>query len=70
MSDQDELKSQTDILFNCLKGIYGDQIRPEIENDLKSAMQTVIKTMVALRSVPLESHGDLSLPFTPYKKEG
>jgi hypothetical protein len=69
MSDQNEVKVQSDILFECMKGLYGDRFSPEMENDLKSAMVTVAKTVVALRSVPLNSYGDPSLPFTPFRKE-
>ena len=69
MNDPNEVKVQTEVFLACLKGLYGDRFSPEIQNDLKSAMETVVKTMVALRSVPLNSYGDLSLPFTPFRKE-
>ncbi len=69
MNEQNEAKTQNEVLFECLKGLYRHQFSPEMQNDLKAAMETVVKTVVALRSVPLNSYGDLSLPFTPFRKE-
>jgi len=69
MNDQNEVKTQKEVLFDCLKGLYCDRFSPEMANDLKAAMETVVKTVVALRSVPLNSYGDLYLPFTPFRKE-
>ncbi len=69
MNDQNEVNTQSEVLLDCLKGLYGDKFSPEMLLDLKSAMETVVKTVVALRSVPLNSYGDLSLPFTPFRKE-
>ncbi len=69
MNDQNEVKTQNEVLFDCLKGLYRDRFIPEMQNDLKAAMETVVKTVVALRSVPLNSYGDLSLPFIPFRKE-
>jgi len=69
MNQQNEVKTQNEVLLNCLKGLYHDRFSPEMQNDLKAAMETVVKTVVALRSVPLNSYGDLSLPFTPFRKE-
>lgn len=69
MNGQNEGKAKDQILFDCLKGLYGDRFSPEMENDLKSAMATVAKTIAALKSVPLNSYGDPSLPFTPFRKE-
>jgi len=69
MNDQDEAKVQSQVLLDCLKGLYGRRVSPEMENDLKSAMETVVKTLAALRSVKMDAYGDLSLPFTPFRKE-
>ena len=69
MNEQNEVKTQKEVLFDCLKELYRDRFSPEMQNDLKAAMETVVKTVVALRSVPLNSYGDLSLPFTPFRKE-
>jgi hypothetical protein len=69
MNDQDEAKVQSQVLLDCLKGLYGQRVSPEMENDLKSAMETVVKTLAALRSVKMDAYGDLSLPFTPFRKE-
>ncbi len=32
-------------------------------------METVVKTVLAIRSIPMDSHGGPSLPFTPFRKE-
>jgi hypothetical protein len=69
MTDQNEVKVQSEVLFDCLEGLYGDRFSLETRNDLRAAVETVVKTVVVLRSVPLNSYGDLSLPFTPFRKE-
>jgi hypothetical protein len=70
MNDENEVKIQSEVLFNCLNGLYGDRFSLEMRNDLRSAMETVVKTVVVLRSVRVNPYGDLSLPFTPFRKEG
>lgn len=69
MNEQNEVKTQKEVLFDCLKELYRDRFSPEMQNDLKAAMETVVKTVMALRSVPMNSYGDLSLSFTPFRKE-
>jgi hypothetical protein len=69
MNDSNEVKAQIDALLDCLKGLYGDRFRPEMDNDLKPAIETVVKTVVRLRSVKMDAYGDPSLPFTPFRKE-
>jgi hypothetical protein len=70
MNNPNEVKVQTEVLLDCLNGLYGDRFSLDMQKDLRSAMETVVKTVVLLRSVPLNSYGDLSLPFTPFRKEG
>lgn len=70
MNDQNEVKIQSEVLFDCLNALYGDRFSLEMQNDLRSAMETVVKTVVVLRSVRVNTYGDLSLPFTPFRKEG
>jgi hypothetical protein len=69
MNDPNEVKAQSQALFDCLKGLYGVRFSPETQNDLRSAVETVVKTIVALRSVKMDAYGDPSLPFTPFRKE-
>ena len=69
MNDPNDVKIQSEVLFDCLKGFYGDRFSLETQNDLRSAVETVVKTVVVLRSVKMDDYDDPSLPFTPFRKE-
>ena len=70
MPDQDEGRTQADILFEFLNRLYGHHFTPEMEKELRAGLATVEKTVKALRSVRMDQVGNPSLPFTPYRKEG
>ena len=70
MNDPSEVKTQGDILFSFFTRLYGERFSPEMQNDLRAAMEAVSKTVVALRSVPIHQYGDPSLWFAPFRKEG
>jgi len=69
MNDPIDVKAQSDVLFDCLKGLYSDRFSLETQKELRSAMETVVKTVAVLRSVEMDAYGDPSLPFTPFRKE-
>ena len=70
MKAPEEGKVQSDILFCVLNRLYGDRFNPEREKDLRSAVDTVSRTLAVLRSVQLDQYDDPSLPFIPFRKEG
>jgi hypothetical protein len=69
MNDQDEIKLESDILFCSLNCLYGHLFDLEMQSKLRAGVATVAKTLVVLRSVPMNQVGDPSLPFTPFRKE-
>jgi|YelNatPaOPRAMG01_1025707.scaffolds.fasta_scaffold692574_1 hypothetical protein len=69
MSEQDGKNNLSEVLLFCLNSLYGNRFRQEMQNDLKSAMDTVIKTLSALKSVALNSYQNSFLPFTPFRKD-
>ena len=66
---ENEVKTESDILFCSLNRLYGNRFDLEMQNKLRAAIDTVAKTVVGLRSVSMAQYGDPSLPFTPFRKE-
>jgi hypothetical protein len=56
--------------FDLLMRRYGDRLTPEMVGGLRGSVETVVKTVAAVRSVRLEN-GDAPLVcFAPLRKEG
>ena len=69
MIEQNKNDNLGEILMTCLNGLYGDRFNSEMQNDLKSAMDTVVKTLTILRSVPLNLYQNSFLRFIPFRKD-
>lgn len=69
MDDQERIRTESDILFCSLDRLYGHRFDAEMQEKLRAAIETVARTVVALRSASLDRHGDPSLPFVPFRKE-
>lgn len=69
MDDKDRIRTESDILFGSLDRLYGHRFEAEMQEKLRGAIETVARTVVALRSVSLDRYGEPSLPFTPFRKE-
>jgi hypothetical protein len=49
---------------------YGDRLTPDMVDGLRGSVEAVVKTVAAVRSVPL-AHGDAPLfGFAPVRKDG
>ncbi len=70
MSDEQSLQRECEATFEILRRRYGDRLTPEMLEGLRGAVQTVVKTVTAVRSVRLEN-GDAPLTsFAPIRREG
>lgn len=70
MSDEQRVRMESEAAFNLLMRRYGDRLTPEMADGLRRSVETVMKTVMALRSVTLEN-GDAPLVcFAPLRKEG
>jgi hypothetical protein len=67
--EENEVKVQGEIFLSLLHRLYGDRFTPDMADNLKAATETVVKTILALRSVRMDQVGDPSLPFAPFRKE-
>jgi len=70
VSDERGIQAECEAVFDLLKHRYGDRLTPEMSDGLRGAVEAVVKTVEAVRSVKLEN-GDAPLTgFTPVRKEG
>ena len=69
MRDEPRPEMESEAAFDFLMHRYGDRLTPEMVDGLGRSVETVVKTVTALRSVRLEN-GDAPLVcFTPLRKE-
>ena len=69
MNDADAVKEESEALFGLVKRRYGDRLTPDTLDGLRAAVETVAKTVVALRSVKLEYRDEPLVLFTPFRKD-
>ena len=70
MSDEQSLRQECEATLEFLRRRYGDRLTPGMVEDLRGAVETVVKTVAAVRSVRLEN-GDAPLTgFAPVRREG
>ena len=70
MSEEPELQRECVAIFDLLMRRYGDRLTPEMVDGLRGSVETVVKTVAALRSVKLENGDAPLLCFPPSGKEG
>ena len=70
MSDEQEIQRESDAVFEWLMDRYRDRLTPEMAEGLRGAVEGVVKTVAAVRSVKLENGEAPLLGFTPVRKEG
>ncbi len=69
VSDEQSLQRECEATFELLRRRYGDRLTPEMLDGLRGAVQTVVKTVTAVRSVRL-ANGDAPLTgFAPIRRE-
>ncbi len=70
MSGEQSLQRECEAAFELLRRRYGERLTPEMLEGVRGAVQSVVKTMAAVRSVRL-ANGDAPLAgFAPIRREG
>ncbi len=70
MSDEQSLQQECEATLEFLRCRYGERLTPEMLEGVRGAVQSVVKTVAAVRSVRLEN-GDAPLTgFAPIRREG
>ena len=70
MSEELPIQRECEAAFDLLMRRYGERLTPEMAEGLRGSVEAVVKTVAAVRSVPL-GNGDAPLfGFTPVKEEG
>ncbi len=69
MSGQQGIEQEREAALAWLLGRYGDRITPEMQANLRGAVETVVRTVAAVRAVRLDND-EAPLPcFAPVRKE-
>ena len=70
MSEEQEIQRECEAALALLMHRYGERLTPEMREGLRGSVETVVKTVAAVRSVRLEN-GDAPLGgFAPLKGDG
>ncbi len=70
MSEDQRMQTECEAAFDLLMRRYGDRLTPEMTDGLRGAVQAVVRTVAALRSVRLENGEAPLTNFAPVRKEG
>jgi hypothetical protein len=57
---ESDLQRECDAAYEMLMRLYGDRLSPEMADGLRAAVESVVKTVTALRATPL-ANGDAPL---------
>jgi hypothetical protein len=70
VSEDPEIQRECEASLELLMRRYGDRLTPEMREGLRGSVETVVKTVAAVRSVRLEN-GEAPLGgFAPLRGEG
>jgi hypothetical protein len=70
VSEDQEIQRECEAALDFLMRRYGERLTPEMREGLRGSVETVAKTVAAVRSVRLEN-GDAPLGgFAPLRGEG
>jgi len=70
VSEDHGIQRECEAAFDLLMDLYGDRLTPEMREGLRGSVETVVKTVAAVRSVRLEN-GEAPLGgFAPLRGEG
>ncbi len=70
MSEEQAMPKDGEAAFEWLMRRYGDRLTPEMAEGLRGAVETVVKTVAAVRAVPLANDEAPLTGFAPVRKEG
>jgi len=69
MSDKNDSNFEKEYLSGMIQHRYGNRLSIQDIEEVKKGVDGVIKTVAALRSVPLANSDEPMLRFTPYREE-
>ncbi len=70
MSEEQRIQQESEAAFDLLMRRFGDRLTPEMSDGLRASIETVVKTVAALRSTRLENGQAPLVGFAPVRKEG
>jgi len=70
MSEKERIQRECEAAFDLLMRRYGDRLTPEMVDGLRRSVETVVKTVAALRSVRIENGDARLVSFAPSRREG
>ena len=70
MSQELPIQKECEAAFELLMHRYGDRLAPEMADGLRGAVEAVVKTVAAVRTVKLENGDAPLIGFTPISKGG
>jgi hypothetical protein len=70
MQDPEEIKAETEMLLEMVLCRYGERLTPEMRDGMRGAVETVVKTLIPLRSVKLENQDAPFIHFAPFRERG
>jgi hypothetical protein len=70
VSQEQEIQMECEALVDLLMRRYADRLTPAMVDGVRGSVEAVVKTVAAVRSVPL-AHGDAPLlGFVPVRTDG
>jgi hypothetical protein len=63
------MREECEAAFNRLLSQYGDRLTPRMREELRESVETVVKTVTELRSVPLGNGEEPLGTFVPFRGE-
>ena len=70
MSEEQRVQMECEAAFDLLMRRFGDRLTPEMAEGLRRSVETVVKTVTALRAVRLENCDAPPLCSVLLRKEG
>ncbi len=65
MDHQQEIQAECEAAFQWLMQRYGDRLTPDMVEGLRASVEGMVKTVAAVRTVPLGNGDAPLLGFTP-----
>jgi hypothetical protein len=70
VSQEPEIQGECEATVDLLMRRYGDRLTPDMVDGLRGSVEAVVKTVAAVRSVPLANGDAPLLGFAPVRKDG
>jgi len=69
MGDTSEHSSAGEALLDTIRRRYGDRLGPEELEEMREALESIVKGQESLRAVRLENSDEPLSLFTPFREE-